>query len=130
MVKRELHPAAWKSCAPWMNLPLMGGRRHYLREWRKHRGLTQESVVSRLAAIDDPQLPQTAASLSRLENGKQPYSERMLEALADIYGTEPGHLLDRNPLKEGKVIDIFQALNEQQQRQALAVIEALAKASG
>jgi transcriptional regulator with XRE-family HTH domain len=102
----------------------MAGK-HYLREWRKKRGLTQEQVVGRLAGLDDPLLPTTAASLSRLENGKQPYSERILEALADIYDTRAGHLLDRNPLKEGEVVDFMAHLNESQQRQVLALIEAM-----
>jgi transcriptional regulator with XRE-family HTH domain len=98
---------------------------HYLREWRKHRHLTQDQVVDRLAALDDPNLPSTAASLSRLENGKQPYSERILGALAEIYDTRPGHLIERNPMKEGEVVDFLAHLNESQQRQVLALIEAM-----
>lgn len=104
-------------------------KRPYLREWRKHRGLTQEQVIDRLALMDDPLLPATGASLSRLENGKQPYSQRILEALAEIYETEPGHLLDRDPTKEGEVIDFFGQLNPEQKRQALAVIDALRRES-
>lgn len=53
----------------------------YFKEWRKHRGYTQDQVVDRLAELDDPNLPATGASLSRLENGKQPYSQRIVEAL-------------------------------------------------
>lgn len=105
----------------------MDRKRHYLREWRRKRGYTQEQVISRLIALDDPQLPTTAASLSRLENGKQPYSERILEALAEIYDTEPGYLISRNPLKEGEVAFMFDQLNAQQKAQALAIIEALSK---
>jgi transcriptional regulator with XRE-family HTH domain len=110
----------------------MAGRT-YLREWRKHRALTQEQVIDRLVALDDPLLPVTGASLSRLENGKQPYSERVLEALADIYQCEPWELLGRNPAKEGEVFSLFDRvyrdLNTRQRAQALAIIEAL-KAAG
>lgn len=102
----------------------------YLKEWRKHRHLTQEQVVDRLAAFDDPLLPQTAASLSRLENGKQPYGQRILEALAGIYQCEPDHLIGRNPEKEGEVIDLWGRLSESQRRQARAVIEALQRDAG
>lgn len=101
----------------------------YLKEWRKHRALTQDQVVDRLAAFDDPLLPATAASLSRLENGKQPYGQRILEALADIYNCEPDHLIGRNPSKEGEVIDLWSRLTESQRRQATVVIEALGKES-
>ena len=109
-------------------MPDMAGRT-YLREWRKHRKLTQDQVIDRLTALDDQQLPQTGASLSRLENGKQPYGERILEALALIYECQPWELIGRHPDKAGEVISMFDTLNERQKAQAVAVIEAL-KAAG
>jgi len=104
--------------------------RHYLKQWRKHRELTQDQVVDRLEMFDDPLLPGTAASLSRLENGKQPYGERILEALAEIYQCEPDHLIGRDPTKAGEVIDLWGRLTAQQRRQAMAVIEALRTEAG
>lgn len=101
--------------------------RIYLREWRTHRHLTQKQVVDRLSALSDDKLPTTEASLSRLENGKQPYSQRVLEALGDIYACEPHELIGRNPSKEGDVIDMFSKMNERQKAQAAAVIQALAR---
>lgn len=97
----------------------------YFKAWRKHRHLTQEQVVDRLAAMDDPLIPQTSASLSRLENGKQTYTQRILEALAEVYQCEPDHLLGRDPSKEGELIDLMALLDERQRRQALAVIDAI-----
>ena len=102
----------------------MAGK-HYLKEWRRKRGFTQEQVVNRLVALDDPNLPSTAASLSRLENGKQPYSERVLEALAFIYSTEPEHLIGRNPFKEGDVFDFVARLDERQRQQVMAFMLAI-----
>ncbi len=99
--------------------------RHYLKEWRRFRDLTQEQVVNRLVSLDDPHLPATSASLSRLENGKQPYSERVLEALAHIYDSEPEHLIGRNPAKEGDVIDFVARLNEKQRGQLMAFMVAI-----
>lgn len=101
----------------------------YFKQWRKHRGLTQEQVIDRLAAMDDPLIPQTTASLSRLENGKQPYTQRSLEALAEVYQCEPDQLLGRDPTKEGEVIDLVAQLTERQRRQALAVIDAIRRES-
>ncbi len=103
----------------------MGKRRIYLKEWRAKKGYTLDQVVDRLAAMDDPLLPKTGASLSRLENRKQPYSERILEALADIYGCEPEDLLGRDPTKDGVVIDMMRAMDERQQKQAIAILSAL-----
>lgn len=111
-------------------MPAVEKQRRYLREWRKFRGKTQDQVVAALEGMDDPQLPATGASLSRLENGKQSYSERSLAALADIYDCEPWELLGRNPLKEGEVVDFgarFSKLNAQQRAQALAILDALTK---
>jgi len=102
----------------------------YLKEWRKHRHLTQDQVIDRLVSFDDPLLPQTAASLSRIENGKQIYTQRTLEALADIYSCEPHELIGRNPTKEGQVIDMLARLSESQMRQITVILEALVRDAG
>jgi len=103
----------------------MSDRRIYLKEWRKSSGLTQAEVVARLEVHEDDKLPRTAASLSRLENGSQPYSERVLLALADIYGCEPWELIGRNPEKAGEVVDLVRKLSEREQERVLAYIEGL-----
>ena len=120
----KLHRGAWPGYAGCSTIAAMAVN-HYLKEWRKHSGLTQEQVVGRLEAFDDTLLPTTAASLSRLENGKQPYSERVLEALADVYNTTPGHLLENNPDKEGEVIDFIARLNAKQRQQVIAFVTAI-----
>lgn len=102
----------------------------YFKQWRKHRGLTQDQVVNRLAAFDDELLPQTAASLSRIENGKQIYTQRIIEALCEVYQCEAHELIGHNPEVEGHVIDLLAKLSEQQQRQVRLIIEALAREAG
>lgn len=102
----------------------------YLKHWRKHRHYTQDQVVDRLAAFDDPNLPQTTASLSRIENGKQPYSQRIIEALAEIYQCEPHELIGRNPEVAGDVIDMLFKLSESQRRQIHVIIEAISREAG
>lgn len=66
----------------------------FLAAWRDHAGLTQDEVIRALAergtAISKP-------SLSRLENGHQPYSEPILGALAELYGCRPADLISRHP---------------------------------
>lgn len=103
----------------------MDGKRIYLKEWRKASGKTQGQVVTMLAGMEDDNLPKTEASLSRLENGKQPYSERVLLALADIYGCEPWELIGRNPEKEGELVDLVRILNEREKERVRAYIEGL-----
>lgn len=126
-VKTKLHGAAFRTYARCVISPNMVHRPTYLAAWRKYRGLTQAQVLDRLEVLDDPLLPVTAASLSRLENGKQPYSQRILEALADIYQTDSGALLTHDPTKEGKVLDLLARLPKDDREQAEAMLEAMVK---
>lgn len=114
-------------------------RRIYIREWRKLRGLTQRQLLARIIELagegtpDDPDLrvPQTEASLSRIENGKQNFTMATLEVLADALEVEePGWLLDRNPLKDGKVISIVERLNDEQRAKAVEMLELMFGAGG
>lgn len=73
-------------------------------------------------------LPTTGASLSRIEKGKQPYSEPIINALAAIYECdEVGELFYRNPLKAGTVVH-FHDYTTAEVEQAKAILEALRKA--
>lgn len=64
-------------------------RRTFFKEWRIHRGLSQEQLADRLDT--------SVASISRIENGTQPYTQDVLEALAEALMTDPASLLMRNP---------------------------------
>lgn len=77
-------------------------RRTYLREWRKYRHLTQEQAAERIG-ID-------YSTLGRIERGLVPYSQGLLEAAALAYNCEPWDLLNADPFKEGRVIDLAQML--------------------
>jgi transcriptional regulator with XRE-family HTH domain len=99
-------------------------KRPRFKEWRKKRGLTQEQVVDRLAALDDPNLPQTTASLSRLENGKQIYTQRSLEALAEIYQVDPDDLWQLPPPDE-TLQKYVRQLDEVGRQRALRILRAM-----
>lgn len=64
-------------------------RKTFIREWRETRGLTLEQLADRVGT--------THATLSRIERGKQPYSQALLEAIAEALQTDPPSLLIRNP---------------------------------
>lgn len=71
--------------------------RHYLREWREHRGLGVRELA-RLLGNDESGHPLvSAASLSRIERGLQIYSQPILEALAVALKATPGALLSVDP---------------------------------
>lgn len=104
----------------------MAGR--FLKEWRKYRGLTLEQVAGRLTELDDPQVPATPASLSRIETGKQSYTERSLEALAHVYDCEPADLIGTDPYKRDELDEAMKRLNtanEFTRRRVARLLEAL-----
>lgn len=92
--------------------------RTFIRDWRKHRNLTIERLADRLTL--------TAASLSRIERGLQPYSQPILEALADALRCSPADLLMRNPSQDQMVWSLWDQLDPTQKQRARGFIEALA----
>jgi len=94
----------------------------YIREWRRHRGYTQRDVIGRLEVLG---LSMTEASLSRIENGRQPYTQDTLEAIAAALETDPDALIGRNPTKSGTVVDFLARLDEKEAAQAEAVLRAM-----
>lgn len=94
--------------------------RHYIKEWRKFRGLSQEQLAGRIG--------KAISSISNLENYKQGYSQVMLEALADALSCEPWELLRRDPRKDGDVVDLFDSLNDDDKKRAAIIIQSLKSA--
>lgn len=72
---------------PWVHPEEAAG--HFLRAWRKHRGLT----LAELAQMTD----MTTGNLSRLERGEIPYSQRTWERLSAALGTDPASLILVSP---------------------------------
>lgn len=77
-------------------------RRHFIKEWRLHRGLTQEQLAGRIES--------SISTISQLESGKQGYSQALLEELAEALMCEPWDLLNVDPSKEGDVVDFTSLL--------------------
>ena len=107
---------------PSVKKPPHQRRRTYLREWRKHRGYSQERVAEML------EVDQT--TVSRLERGEVPYNQDILERLALVYGCEPYELITINPKLGSQPRLVWDAVNrapEQKREAILSVIEALLK---
>lgn len=81
--------------------------KHYFREWRTHSGLSLVKTAARMESEPGGEPLISAMSLSRIERGEQPYSEEVVNALAEIYGCEPWMLFKVNPLMDGEVVDLM-----------------------
>jgi transcriptional regulator with XRE-family HTH domain len=92
-------------------------RKHFIRQWRLFRGLTQERLAERVGL--------SISSISQLESGDQGYRQETLEALADALNTEPGNLLMRNPADPEAPWAIFDQLKPATKRQAIELLKTL-----
>jgi transcriptional regulator with XRE-family HTH domain len=61
----------------------------FVRQWRVHRGMTQQQLAARLSM--------SAASISRIESGKLNYTKLRLEAIAAALDCTPASLLASAP---------------------------------
>lgn len=93
--------------------------RWYLREWRKHRGYTQERLAE-MTGLSKPYI-------SQLERGEREYNQHLLDVLADALRCEPGHLVTVDPARMAAIWSIWETLTTPQREQAVAVIEAIKK---
>jgi len=64
----------------------------FVRQWRKHRGLTLQRLADRL--------DMTPSHFSMLERGERGYTQETLEKLASALNTDVGSLLVRDPTDE------------------------------
>jgi transcriptional regulator with XRE-family HTH domain len=95
----------------------------YIRHWRRERGYTLDDMVGRLEALG---VQTTAASLSRIERGTQPYSQDIMEAIAAALDVESWQLLKDNPtIPSAPVASFISELTEQEAAQAEAVLRAM-----
>lgn len=94
----------------------------FIRQWRQRKGYSLEYLAHNV--------PMDKGNLSKVERGLLPYNQEMLERIANILGTDPGNLINRDPTKEGRVIDLVQRLNQAQLEQAERVLEAMFKVTG
>jgi transcriptional regulator with XRE-family HTH domain len=102
--------------------PKQGFMRTHLKAWRKHRGLTLEQLAARVDT--------TAASISRIENGKQPYTQALLEALALALSCAPADIIMRDPAAHGSLWSIWDQIQAPEREQALRVLETFTKKTG
>lgn len=96
--------------------------RQFFKEWRKYREMTLEQAA--------PLAGMTAGNLSAMERGAQGYTPAGLEALAQVYRTSPGWLLEVNPLKDDGIGPIWDRATEGERETIIRLAKSLVKAPG
>jgi transcriptional regulator with XRE-family HTH domain len=98
--------------------------RHYVRQWRDFRGLTQEQLAERVG--------KSRALITQIEKGWTDLTEEMIYSLSEALNCEPGDLFRVNPQKAGAVVDITDMLKNSDpaiQAEALGYIRGLVAGS-
>ena len=107
---------------------------HFFREWRKASSLTLQQAAERIERASEARadvgpraraLSMTHATLSRIERGRLPYSQGLLEVLAEVYRTDRASLIMRDPSEPDGLWSIWEQLQPMERREAVAVIQAL-----
>lgn len=93
--------------------------RTFIREWRKHRGLTLERLADRL--------DMTPGHLSMLERGQRGYTQETLEAIADALLTDVASLLMRNPADPDAIWSVWDQAKPATRRQIVEIAKTLIK---
>jgi transcriptional regulator with XRE-family HTH domain len=98
--------------------------RHFIREWRKHRGLTQEQFSERIGL--------ERSYISMIETGRRRYDQPFLERAAEELRCSPADLIMRNPADPDGLWSIYDGLTAPQRKQAVQLLRVLigGKAAG
>ena len=91
--------------------------RVFFKEWREHRGLTQEKVADRLDT--------TKATVSRMESGKTQFNRGYVEALAEALDCEPNDLF--HPPDRPSIDDLLRKASPEDRARVISIVEAYLK---
>ena len=93
--------------------------RHFVRQWRKYRGYSQEKLAEIVGVTD--------GAISQLERGDTNYTQQMLEALAVALMCEPADLIMRDPTDSEGIWSLWDRAKPGQRQAIVAVAESLIK---
>ncbi|MBZ9894211.1 helix-turn-helix domain-containing protein [Mesorhizobium sp. BR1-1-6] len=94
-------------------------RRHFIKQWRKAKHLTQEELAERIGV--------TPGAISQLELGRVNYTQPMLEAIAAEFGIRPGDLLNVDPTREQAIWSIWETLDVPTRNQVIEIAKTFQK---
>lgn len=92
---------------------------HFIRAWRKARGLTQQQLADQVG-ID-------RSYLSNIETGRRRYDQPFLEAAAARLRCTPADLISRDPANGDDLEQLVASLSGDNRERALDVLRAMFK---
>lgn len=118
--------AAGQSCDPLQGQAPY--RPTFIRQWRKAKSMTLETLAERVSKKIGGM---THASLSRIERGLQPYSQPILEAIADeLTGGDVALLLKANPTDPHAIWSIWQRAKPDERKKIVDAANMILKTRG
>lgn len=125
-VNRECDWTRLQGTEPIWHSQKMAKQRHFIKEWRKHRGLTQETLGERIG-VD-------RTYVSKIEKGRKRYDQPFLEAAAVALACSPADLIMRDPTQPDALWSILERVPASERQHATdaaaAVLETFAKKTG
>ena len=95
----------------------MSKQRHFIKEWRKAKGLTQEQLAERIGI--------TKGYVSKIESGKKRYDQPFLEAAAVVLSCEPADLIVRDPSDPDGIWSVWDTLQPTQREQVVEIAKTI-----
>jgi transcriptional regulator with XRE-family HTH domain len=89
----------------------------FLKEWRKHRGYTQERLAE-MVSLSKPYI-------SQLERGDRQYTQELLELFAGALMCEPVDLIIRDPSDPEGMWSIWDGLSQPQKTQVVEIAKTI-----
>lgn len=81
-------------------------QRTFIRAWRDYRGMSQEELAEHVGEYllenEISEKGYTHASIGRIENGRMPYSQPIMEGIAKALGVTVAMLISTPPPKKGE----------------------------
>lgn len=111
--RNDRQAASWHTA----NMAKKNKTRWFLRQWRKHRGYTQERLAE-MVGLSKPYI-------SQLETGQRQYTQELLEALSEALSCDPRDLLIRDPSEPEGLWSIYDTLDAVQRRQVVEIAKTI-----
>lgn len=92
-------------------------RRQYIKEWRRHRGMTQAEVAKSMGI--------SVSYFTMIEGGSRRYDQNFLEGAALVLETTPADLIARPPGAAQRIDSLLGAVSEEERMRIEAAIRAL-----